>query len=796
MIFCRFKLLFFMLLPLVVAAQKRTMVAVRSTDKINVDARLDESTWANAETASGFVMFEPDNGKAATDDRKTEVKVLYDDEALYIGAMLYDDPNLMMKEMALRDNFGSADHFGVFINGYNDGQQDFRFFVSAAGTQMDCLATAGGEDYSWDAIWHSEVRTTENGWVVEMKIPYAAIRFSDKAEQFWGLNFFRELRRDRQKYTWNPIDRNIGATIVQTGMLTGINHIKPPTRLFLIPYSSFYYSETKDKGADTEFKGGMDIKYGITESFTLDAILVPDFGQTAFDEVVLNLGPFEQQFNENRPFFTEGTDIFNKGGLLYTRRIGGRPGTGIGIGDDEEIVESPSAVNLINAVKISGRTSKGLGIGIMNAITEKTYATVRNTTTGHAREVVAEPLVNYNVTVLDQRFRKNSSVAFANTNVTRSGRFRDANVSALVYDLNTRANTFNLSGNFKFSHINDYDDRSGYSSYISAGKTSGKFRYAISSQYVSKDFDINDMGIIFQTNYHTLYPTASYRILNPTRLWNTFQVSTGFYNEFHNDTGKRQAGRIDLNVGSNTRKNDYIGYGVEINPFYTYDFYEPRVEGRYIRNPKSVYAFIYFSSNYNRKFALDIQPELWVSSDYDRNYYGFLFSPRYRFSNRMLMIYSFNYGLDTNNRGWIGFNDEDVIITRRDRTTITNSLSGKYSVSPKMTINLTARHYYTYGENLEFLTLQEDGGVAENTTFNENRDFTFNNWNFDLSYTWWFAPGSQLSVLYRNNSATDYDYANRNYSYNFENLFKNNLNSIFSISLRYYIDYNVAKNWI
>lgn len=785
-----------MLLSLSVAAQKRTMGAVRSTDKITVDARLDEPHWANAETASGFVMFEPDNGKPATDDRKTEVKVLYDDEALYIGAMLYDDPNLMMKEMALRDNFGSADHFGVFINGYNDGQQDFRFFVSAAGTQMDCLATAGGEDYSWDAIWHSEVRTTENGWVVEMKIPYAAIRFSDKAEQFWGLNFFRELRRDRQKYTWNPIDRNIGATIVQTGMLTGINNIKPPTRLFLIPYSSFYYSETKDKGADTQFKGGMDIKYGITESFTLDAILVPDFGQTAFDEVVLNLGPFEQQFNENRPFFTEGTDIFNKGGLLYTRRIGGRPGTGIATGEDEEIVESPSAVNLINALKISGRTSKGLGIGIMNAITEKTYATVRNTTTGQTREVVAEPLVNYNVTVLDQRFRKNSSVAFANTNVTRSGRFRDANVSALVYDLNTRDNTFNLSGNFKFSHINDYDDRSGYSSYISAGKTSGKFRYAISSQYVSKDFDINDMGIIFQTNYHTLYPTASYRILNPTKLWNTFQVSTGFYNEFHNDTGKMQAGRVDLKVGSNTRKNDYLGYGVEINPFYTYDFYEPRVEGRYIRNPKSVYSFIYFSSNYNRKFALDIQPELWVSSDYDRNYYGFLFSPRYRFNDRMLMIYSFNYGLDTNNRGWVGFDDEDIIITRRDRTTITNSLSGKYSVSPKMTINLTARHYYTYGENLQFLTLQEDGDVAENTTFSENRDFTFNNWNFDLSYTWWFAPGSQVSVLYRNNAATDYDYANRNYSYNFENLFKNNLNSIFSISLRYYIDYNIAKNWI
>ncbi|OYQ33145.1 hydrolase [Flavobacterium cyanobacteriorum] len=794
--FSQLKLLFILLLPFFLLAQKRGVAAMRITGKISIDGRLDEPEWASADTASGFVMFEPDNGRPASEDRKTEVRVLYDDEAVYFGAMLYDSPGLIMKEMALRDDFASADHFGVFINGYNDGQQDFRFFVSAAGTQMDCLATAGGEDYSWDAIWHSEVRMVDNGWIVEIKIPYAAVRFSEDAEQFWGINFYRELRRDRQKYTWNPIDRNIGATIVQTGLLTGITNIKPPVRLFLIPYSSYYYSETANKGTDTQLKGGLDVKYGLTDSFTLDAILVPDFGQTAFDNVVLNLGPFEQQFNENRPFFTEGTDIFNKGGLLYTRRIGGRPTGSIATGEDEEIVEVPQAVNLINAVKLSGRTASGLGIGIMNAITEKTYATLRNTVTGQTRQAVAEPLVNYNVTVLDQRFRQNSSVAFVNTNVTRDGSFRDANVSALVYDLNTRANTFNLSGNFKFSHINDLADRNGYSSSVSIGKTSGKYRYSLSSFYVSKDFDINDLGILFQTNYYNIYARGSYRILNPTKNYNTFQLNTGFYSEFQNDTGKMQVGRFEARVNSNTRKNDYLGYGVEVNPFHTYDFYEPRVDGRFLRNPKSVYSFVYFSSNYNRRFALDVQPELWISSDYNRNYYGLLISPRYRFSNRMLVVYSFNYGLDTNNQGWVGFEGDDIIITRRDRTTVTNTLTGRLAVNPRMTFNLTARHYWTYGENLDFLSLMQDGTLAENTTFNENRDFTFNTWNFDLSYTWWFAPGSQLSVLYRNNASTSYNFVNRNYSYNFENLFKNNLNSIFSISIRYFIDYNTAKNWI
>ena len=798
MYWLRIKTLFFIILTsLTLNAQKRNTTAVRTSEKISIDGQMNEKIWQTAPTASHFVMFEPDNGKPIAPEKRTEVKVVYDDEAVYFGAVLYDDePSKILKELALRDNFVTADHFGIFINGFNDGQQDFRFFVSASGTQMDCLATEGNEDYSWDGIWYSDISITDYGWVIEMKIPYAAIRFSEKEKQFWGLNFYREIRRDRQKYTWNPIDRNIGATMVQTGLLEGIQDIEPPTRLFFIPYASAYLTDNKE-GTDTTFKGGMDIKYGINDSFTLDAILVPDFGQTAFDEVVLNLGPFEQQFNENRPFFTEGTDIFNKGGLLYTRRIGGPPTSNPVLQENEKVEKIPSTVNLLNALKVSGRTASGLGIGFMNAITERTYATIRDTITGISRKELVEPIVNYNIFVLDQRFRKNSSVSLINTNVTRNGNFRDANVTALAYNLNTRANTFNLSGNFKFSTINDAEDTNGYSSYISAGKTSGKYRYSLSTTYISEDYDINDMGIIFTTNYHTLNGNFSYRILNPTKLFNTFQLSTQWYNEFNNTTNKLQNSYISTNVNSNTRKNDYIGYGLEIKPFITYDFYEPRVAGRYVAIPKSMYAYIYFSSNYNRKFAIDLEPDIWISEEERRAYYGIYLSPRYRFSNRMQMIYSFNWGLDTSDKGWAGFNGDEIIFTERDRTTITNSLSGKYSVNSQMTINLTARHYWTYGENLMFLTLQNNGSLTENTTFNENKDFTYNNWNFDLSYTWWFAPGSQVSLLYRNSAATSFEIMNRDYRRNFEDLFaNNNLASIFSVSVRYYIDYNSLKSWI
>ena len=699
-------------------AQKRSLEAKRTINRIAIDGILDEEDWVGADEASRFVMYEPDNGKQEDPAKQSVVRILYDDDAVYVGAILNENPENIMREIALRDDFKTADHFGVFINGYNDGQQDFRFFVSAAGTQMDALATPAQEDYSWDAIWYSAVKITETGWTVEMKIPYAAIRFSDKDEQFWGLNFYREVRQHRQKFFWNPIDKNIGSAIVQTGLLTGIRNITPPTRLFFIPYSSVYVSDNPETGTETTFKAGMDVKYGINDSFTLDAILVPDFGQTAYDDVVLNLGPFEQQFNENRPFFTEGIDIFNKGGLLYTRRIGGPPSGSASVGENEEIGESPSKVNLINALKISGRTNKGLGIGVMNAVTEKTYATVRNTETGTNRRELVEPVANYSVVVLDQRFRKNSSVSFANTNVLRNGNFRDANVSALVYDLNTRANSYNLSGNFKYSTVNDAVNTNGYSSRISGSKTSGRYRYGLSSYYVSKNYDSNDLGIIFTTNYYNINANCSYRILNPTRIFNTYNINGNLYSEFNNDTNRLQQAYAEVYANSTTHKNDYIGYGIQLSPFEAYDFYEPRTEGRFVKIPRSFYGYVYFSSNYNRKFALDIKPEIWLSDEYDRNYYGLELSPRYRFSNKLQMIYSFNYGLDTNNKGWVAFEGDNIVFTRRDRTTITNTLSGKYSVNNKMTINLAARHYWTYGKNHQYLTLQDNGLLSENSTFN------------------------------------------------------------------------------
>ncbi|WP_343625186.1 DUF5916 domain-containing protein [Flavobacterium lindanitolerans] len=777
--------------------QRKNLQAKSISENISIDGKLNEAIWNTAPVATDFLMLEPDNGRPISPNKKTDVRILYNNDAIYVAAILYDDePQKILKELTQRDNFGTADHFGIFINGFNDGQQDFRFFVSSSGVQMDCLATEGGEDYSWDAIWDSEVSITEYGWVVEMKIPYAALRFSNDEKQTWGLNFYREIKRDRQKYTWNLIDMKIGAALPQTGQLEGIENIKPPTRLFFIPYSSFYVENNKE-GTDNKFKAGMDIKYGINDSFTLDAILVPDFGQTKYDNVVLNLGPFEQQFNENRPFFTEGTDLFNKGNLLYSRRIGGSPSTYLYSSDENVIASNPSTVNLINAIKISGRTSSGLGIGVLNAVTEKTYGTLRNTQTNETTRVVVEPLTNYNILVLDQRFNQNSSVALVNTNVTRNGEFRDANVSALVYDLNTKNNKFNLTGDFKYSYINEYGDNdnlNGINTSIQIGKKGGKWRYNTGATYVSKEYDANDLGITFINNFHSGYVNLGYRILNPNSVFNTFKINTNYYAEFQNTTGRLQKGEINIDFTSTSIKNDYYAISVYISPLETYDFYEARVNERFVNLPKNVYSSFYFSSNYNRKFALDLNPYFTVTSEENRVSYGLKIAPRYRFSDKLLMNYMIEAYNQNSDRGWVAFDGDAIIFAERDRRTLTNELGLKYSMNPKMTLNLAARHYWSYAENNQYLTLQNDGSLTSNSTFTVNKNSNFSTWNFDLSYSWWFAPGSQISVLYRNNATDSRTEIDRRLGNNFKNLFNNNLNNILSISVRYFIDYNSIKN--
>ncbi|HWR94437.1 MAG TPA: DUF5916 domain-containing protein [Flavobacterium sp.] len=781
------------------------MNALKTDEKITIDGKIEESVWEKAEIATDFISYSPDNGKPADKVKNTEVRIIYNNDALYIAAIMYDnEPEKILKQITKRDASGIYDNFGVFINGFNDGQQDFRFYVSASGVQADCISNIDAfEDFTWNAVWDSQARITDFGWVVEMKIPYAALRFPSNNLQTWGINFYREVRRARQSYTWNYINNNITNENIQAGLLQGIENINTPTRLFFNPYASYYLSNAETEKPKGEFKGGLDIKYGITDAFTLDAILIPDFGQTKFDNVILNLTPFEQEFNENRPFFTEGIDLFTKDKLVYTRRIGGAPSYYPELDENETIYDYPSTVNVTNALKFSGRTNGNLGIGVLNAVTQETKAEITNTETNETREEVVEPIANYNVLVLDQRIRDNSSVSFVNTNVIRDGEFRDANVSAIIFNLNTKENTFNIDGNFNYSFVNEYGnegENQGFDTKLGFSKTKGKFRASIGGQYVSEDYDCNDLGINFITHYSSFFGNISYRILEPTKTFNKFETKLGYYSEFDNDTGYIQKNELSLNTFAYNLKNDSYSFNILCRPTEIYNFYEPGSEDQstYFIEPKYIGATFNYSSNYNRKFAIDIIPNYRIYDQEDRENYGFVVSPRYRFNDHLTANLDFDFYRQNNNIGRIELDEFDAtnedIFARRNIVTYINTLNGKYAINNAMNISLAVRHYWSYTTNLQYYNLLEDGTIEENNDYTENNDINFNSWNFDLSYSWWFAPGSEMFILYRNNSLVQDNEDNPDYIENTKDILNwETLDQVFSISIRYHIDYNSFK---
>lgn len=197
-----------------------------------IDGDLNDEAWKNVEVAKDFVMFRPTSGTPEPKNQKTIVKVVYDDEAIYFGAYLYDDnPAQIPTQIENRDNFGTVDWFGIMINPNNHSQNDTEFFIQATGNQADAKSNPNNEDFSWSAVWYSQVKIVDDGWIVEVKIPYSALRFSNKKVQTWGLNFHRRFANSRDQYTWNFIDRTKGVIQQYAGTLSGIQNIKPPTRL-------------------------------------------------------------------------------------------------------------------------------------------------------------------------------------------------------------------------------------------------------------------------------------------------------------------------------------------------------------------------------------------------------------------------------------------------------------------------------------------------------------------------------------------------------------------------------------
>lgn len=798
---------------------RKTTTTTRVSKAPEIDGILKDTAWENAEILSDFVIFRPDNGTLVASEYQTFVKVIYDDNAVYISAEMRDpDPKNIPQEFAVRDNNSQADFFVVTINPNDDGQNPFEFIVQATGNQLDAKVSNGNEDFNWSAVWQSATKITATGWNVEIKLPYRTIRFANSPEQSWGFNFHRRLEKLNEKHAWTHVDNTVGNWTQYDGLIEGFNNITPPTRLNLYPYASAT-ATSFDGESNFDYSVGMDLKYGLTDNFTLDATLIPDFSQVGFDNVELNLGPFEQQFSEQRQFFTEGTELFNKGNLFYSRRIGAAPIDQFNVSSNlihednfdanstrvtEEITAYPQKVTMLNAVKISGRTKNGLGVGFFNAITENTKATIKTTTeqmngdvTTTTRKEVINPFSNYNIMVLDQQFNQNSTVTLINTNVTRDGRFRDANVTALDWHVETKDSKYNIDGSFGMSAISDDVDNpnTGYTFDNSFGYNSGNWNWEVGYNFRNKDFDPNDLGILFSNDQQSIYGSAGWRTLQPTKKFNNYRFTVYNQASFQHFSGAFTGYNAGLNAGAQTKERFSFGgnlnYGSKNR-----DYFEPRqgsTSGIYFQRPERMNINGWISTNSQKKLALNVNTFFTNYTNHPQKEYSISVSPRYRFTNQFSLQYRLNYNKTHNDQGYVSENDDTIIFGQRDRKNYTNTISGTYNFSTDASLSLSFRHYWSAVAYNGYYNLNVDGSLAENSEYT-NDDVNFNSWNLDLNYFWQFAPGSQLIVFYRNSIFDSNNKSGIGFYENLENLFQQPKQHTLSVRFVYFIDYNAIKN--
>ncbi|MDP2207387.1 MAG: DUF5916 domain-containing protein [Bacteroidota bacterium] len=519
-IFCVIYL--FLVNILFAGSSPKNIVASRTNSSPIIDGLLDEATWLKAVPMSDFVQYDPVEGAEPTE--KTTVRVLYDDYALYFGVICSDaNPEGIRKQLTRRDRSSEADRFSITIDSYNDGQTGFVFAGTVSGVQSDGVLYHDGAmyDIQWDAVWNYAAKINSDGWSAEFELPFSALRFTNQeGEIVWGINFRRYIARKKEFAEWVMIPRRETGRISKIGNLSGIIDIKPSLHLSVLPYAVSHLNFDQQQKPHTLKKVfykdvGVDIKYGITNNFTVDAAINPDFGQVEVDQEVMNLTVFETIFPEKRPFFLEGSHIFSFGvtpdqqqlNLFYSRRIGRVPRYNYiieayrGFGSISEITNLPKNTTIIGAAKLTGRTESGLTVGALSTVTEGELAVYKDLLFERKTKIV-EPRANYNVLRLSQDVLTNSSIGFMATSAFLDN--QSPNISGGAdWNLRFFDNTYAFDGYLTGSQFSARDDflryhqkYHGSAGKLFFGKIAGEnWLYNTSFDFASKKFNINELGL-------------------------------------------------------------------------------------------------------------------------------------------------------------------------------------------------------------------------------------------------------------------------------------------------------------
>jgi hypothetical protein len=637
---------------------KRNYSAIRTTSFPKIDGKLDDDCWKPGLWAGDFRQGSPIEGVPPT--QLTKFKILYDYGNIYIAFKCYDsEPDKIRRIYNLRDKY-AGDIVGIALDSYDDDKTAFEFNVTAAGQKIDTkLSGDRAFDISWNAIWDASSAVSDSGWTAELKIPLSQLRYIDKKEQKWGLMIWRRLDRKLEDSFWQIIPKNATSMVYLFGELNGIIDIKPSRQLEFSPYLSSKYipGNVLTRLPNETFKpfnygAGLDSKIGVSSNLILDLSINPDFGQVEADPSVLNLTSYETFFEEKRPFFLEGNDIFNfelaGSQLFYSRRIGQTPKYSPLLNNYERI-NSPLQTTILGATKLTGKTSDGLSVGVMEIVTGLETASISSADTLYRRTV--NPYTNYFVGRIKKEFNKantilggmvTSSNKIIHENYLREQLYTNSYTGGLDFIHYMKNKTYYVESKVVLSNINGSKDAmlrletenihrfqrpdaehlnldtsltrmSGTGGSLSFGKKSGsKLRFDINTSWMSPNLDLNDLGYIRLTDMINQGTSLSYVSIVPNGIFRNFVLGM-------DQNASWSFGKELIDSRTKLFFNSQFNNMWNINSYIrrSFSFYDPRV----LRGGMALLTNPYwtFYMNTSTSTAKDLQFILSYQSDYNED---------------------------------------------------------------------------------------------------------------------------------------------------------------------------------
>jgi hypothetical protein len=783
-----------------------------------IDGVLDEVVWQQAPVATGFVQRQPDEGHAATE--RTEARVLYGRDALYIGIRAYDqEPQAIEGKLTRRDQGSHSDWVHVAIDSYNDKRTAFQFGVNPVGVKRDRYRFDDTRsDSDWDAVWEVETSIDDEGWSAEFRIPYSQLRYSTGEIQEWGIQFMRFIARNDESLYWAPLRGDDNAMVSKFGRLEGLRGIEQRPRLEVQPYVLARIQQAPGDEANPFYEEsdvfsdlGLDVKYGVTSSLTLDATINPDFGQVEADPAQVNLSQFETFYDERRPFFLEGANIFNfdigdGDRIFHSRRIGRRPQ---GYPDAQGgYADLPDNTTIQAAAKLSGKTASGWSIGLMQAFTDEEVAEIVGAD-GLASAQAIEPASQYSVVRLEKDLREGlSTVGVVATAVQRdedtaqalaihnraytggvdfSHRFGDEDFQIDGYLLGSHvagsqesiARTQRAPGRYMqrpdADHLSYDPTRTslqGSAAELNFGKISGGFwRYNVRYRMRTAQFETNDLGFLTNTDTQSVMTGVGYdHYLPSTRLrrwnikWNT---------SYHQSFGSERT-RVRTSVGANLEFNNF--WGVWANAGYNVGSWSVnalrggpalRTDDRYSAN-----AGIHSDGRENITVRFNVGAG---QSDSGSTWFNASPNINWRPSSRLRFRLGAFYNKNDNVSQWVtqvGAEDDHHVFANLRQETAGLSIRLDYAFTRDLTVELYARPYVSAGRYDQFkqvvdpraknfgdryaalaLDRVEGGGMADfngdgEQEFVNDPDFNFRQFRSNVVLRWEYSPGSTFYFVW------------------------------------------------